>query len=175
MRKLIALLVTIIMLFSCSALAEDYSSMTDDDLHSMLNSIRNELLKRDLVYNEKIVLFDQDDVQVYLTGDCDFRLPYTKLYAVVINNSTNPVRFAFANDYKISVNGWEVWGDPDYLGTTSPGKKQKGYINIKMEDAEVASFEEIEEIELNFVLMNAETRKPISSAPTVVVQFNQKQ
>ena len=53
MRKLIALLVTIIMLFSCSALAEDYSSMTDDDLHSMLNSIRNELLKRDLVYNER--------------------------------------------------------------------------------------------------------------------------
>lgn len=173
MKKIFSLLIAIIMLFSYSALAEDYSSMSDDDLRSVQNSIRSELLKRDLVFKEKTVLFDQDDVQVYLTGECDFDLPYTKLYAVVINDSNYPVSFAFAQHYTVSVNGWEVWGDPDYLNTTSPGKKRKGYINIKMKDAEVAAFEDIEEMEFQLVLMNDDTSEPISTGSTVVVQFNQ--
>ena len=175
MRKLISFFLVLVLLLSVSvAVSEDFdmSSMTDEQLHKILDSVRNELTKRELVFGEKTVIFDQDGVQVYLTGDCSVGKRYTELYAVVVNNSDVPVRFETSPDYTITVNGWDTWGDPDYLRTTSPGKKQKGYINFNSENAEITSFDQIEDIEITLVLKNADTRKVISTGKTVIIHFN---
>lgn len=171
MRRIVSFMLVVVLLFCCTAYSEglDVSSMTDEQLHKIIDLAKNELLKRELIAQEKLIIFDQDGVQLYLTGEYKFRLPYMELNAVVINNSD--VTVAFSTDYKVSVNGWEVWGDPDYLGKTSPGKKHKGNFTIKIEDAEVGSFDEIEEIEFNLTLVNADTNRVISTAPTVTVHY----
>ena len=51
-----------------SVVANDLSKFSDDDLRAALSAIRNELTRRSLVTDEKTVIFDQDGIQVYLTG-----------------------------------------------------------------------------------------------------------
>ena len=52
-----------------SVVANDLSKFSDDDLRAALSAIRNELTRRSLVTDEKTVIFDQDGIQVYLTGE----------------------------------------------------------------------------------------------------------
>lgn len=173
MKKLISILAALVLLGGIAVSESiDYASLTDDQLHEIINLARNELAKRELIAQEKTVLFEQDGVQLYLTGKyrVSSKADYMYLEAVVVNDSDLSVGVAL-DSYKASVNGWDVWGDG--ISGTKPGKKQKGEITIKIADAEISTYEELEEIEFVFKLFNGETYKTISLTDPITVHFNQ--
>lgn len=173
MKRFLSLFLAL-MLIGSVAVAEsiDYASLSDEELHAIINAARNELTKRELVADEKTVICDQDDVQVYLTGRYKWNEGsnesiYLVLEAVIINNSQYELSISIDS---ISVNGWDVWaGGP---GTTNAGKKKKGEFNIKVSDAEIKKFGEIEDIEFHLELYDMGAWKTINEIPTVTVHYN---
>ena len=58
MKKFLTVLLALLLLCgSCLAEGLDYASMTDAQLHDIVDAARNELTKRELVAAEKTVLF----------------------------------------------------------------------------------------------------------------------
>ena len=70
------------------------------------------------------------------------------------------------------MNGWDVFSTG--ITNTSPGKKQKGKLTIKIADAEISTYEELEEIEFVFKLSDGETYKAISLTDPITVHFNRQ-
>lgn len=176
MKKLIAItLVVIFTLFSMAYADYDYSSMTMDELEKNYDAIRNELFKRGLVADGKTVLFDKDKVSVYLTGKYEIREnSYSgdiilELEAVVINDTDTVITVA-CDSGKISVNGWDVLASG--ISETNSGKKQKGTFDIYISDADMTSYEEIEEIEFNLYIFDMKEFKNITDVESTTVYFN---
>lgn len=173
MKKMIVLLVSILLVVATGvSCAEgiDYAVMSDEDLHAVVNSARNELTRRELIAAEKLVLLDRDGVQAYLTGE--YRIYgsdeiFMEIEAVVINDSEASVSLMSDG---CCINGWDVWCMG--IGDTTAGKKKKGNITVKLTDAEISTYEEIEEIEFSLYLSNSETYQRINESETLVVHFN---
>ena len=173
MKKVLAFLLTALLLCTlCTANAEgtDFTAMSDDELHALVDGARNELAKRELTAAEDTVIFEQDGVTVYLTGNHEVKGGYLDLEAVVVNDRENMVAVALDT---ASINGWNVYSGG--IGETSPGKKQKGMFDFSLEQANISTFEEIEEIELSIHLIDEETYESITepSAP-ITLHFNTK-
>lgn len=172
MKKL-ALILALLMLLSipCSAFAEapDVSAMTSEELQGLIDAARNELLSRELADGENIVLVDQDGVQVYLTGDYEieaYSSTYLYMTAVVINNTDHMVGF-YA---KIAtINGWDV----DFTGTVdvSPGSKKKAKLEWRISDADISTFEEIEEMKLSLQVYDSSTYDEICDTEPTIYYF----
>lgn len=147
--------------------------MTDAQLHDIVDAARNELTKRELVAAEKTVLFEQDGVTVYMTGDYTIRESsisddiWLKINIVVVNDSGRDVGINIVNP---SVNGWDV--SASILSTTTKGKKSKQELTLNVKDAEVKSLEEIEELEIAFRMYDGETYKNFADVPAVTLHFN---
>jgi len=173
MKKVFSVLLMLVLICTAGfATAEglDYSSMSDEELHATISSARNELTRRELIAEEKLVIFEADNVQAYLTGNYEVYgsdTVFLNLEAVIINDSDATVSLMTE---ACCINGWDVWSMG--IANTSAGKKHKGNFNIKLTDAEIATFEEIEEIEFTFYLSNAETYKRIGESTSVVVHYN---
>ena len=61
MKKFLTVLLALLLLCgSCLAEGLDYASMTDAQLHDIVDAARNELTKRELVAEGKTLLFEQD-------------------------------------------------------------------------------------------------------------------
>ena len=155
---LFAIIILLTALLPSAAFADvpDLSGRTDSEVYEILNSIRNEIVSRDLIRHEDIVLIDQNDVQVYLTGNYEIEEYYSgeiaiELEAVVINNSDKKIG---VRPDAASINGWEV----DYSGISdiSAGKKKKDDIELRISDAGISSFEEIEDIELTMLVYDGD-------------------
>jgi len=146
-KRLLSILVTIILLVaSCTAQAEtfDFSGMSIDELHTLQNAIRNELLRRDLVAGDEILLFEKEGISLYLTGDHSDGMGGLRLSTKTINDTDKEI-----NIYcELSVNGWDV-GNVWSL-EANPRKKSKGYIDISIKGADISTYEEVEEIEFRF-------------------------
>jgi len=172
-KVFIVLLAAIIfILISCEAFAEmpDFSALTDEELHEMIDGARNELKTRELVAGEKTVLLDAEGVQIYLTGN--YRVygednVYCELEAVLVNNSDRDVGVSSDG---ASVNGWEVYSSG--FGSASPGKKMKGTIDLKISDAEISTYEEIEDIDLTLHLFDGSTYTTFYRGETITMYFN---
>lgn len=96
MKKIALLLLLSLALSTACAEGLDFSSMDDAQLHTIIDSARNELAMRELVMSENVVLFEQDGVSVYLTGEYetmeyDSENLYMLLKAVIINDSNAAV------------------------------------------------------------------------------------
>ena len=173
MKKMFSLfLVLLLVCTTAFSFAEglDYSAMTSEELYEIISAARNELTKRELVASEKLVIFEAEGVQVYLTGEhrvYGTDSVFLDLEAVVINDSDVPVSLSTA---ACSVNGWDVWNMG--ISSTSAGKKQKSNFNINLTDAEISTYEEIEEIEFTLYLVNSETYKRVGENVSVIVHFN---
>lgn len=175
MKKIFSILLAIVLtLCSCVAIAADYSSMTVEDLSHEYNAIRNELLKRGLVAEGKTPLFEQNGVSVYLTGKYEIAKNWSdqiilKLEAVVINDYKTVINVMPENS-NASINGWDV--SCDGITSTNPGKKQKGYFELCLSDADISTYEEIEEIEFQFYLYDFDNWETVSHVAPVTVYFN---
>ena len=72
MKKFLTVLLALLRLCgSCLAEGLDYASMTDAQLHDIVDAARNELTKRELVAEGKTLLFEQDGV--FAGDDLDAR------------------------------------------------------------------------------------------------------
>ena len=153
-----------------SVVANDLSKFSDDDLRAALSAIRNELTRRSLVTDEKTVIFDQDGIQVYLTGEYEVwgsDTKYITFNAVVINDSESNIGVSLDD---VSINGWNVYGSGIY--DTVAGKKQKSGIEFNLTDAEISSFEEIEDIEFVVSAYDSDSYDTIATSDVVTLNFN---
>lgn len=173
MRRFMALLLAALFLVTAAAAAEnmDFASMSDEELHSIIDGARSELTKRELVAAEDVVLFEQDGVTVYLTGNHDTYgddSVYLELEVVVVNDADQSLGVGIDS---ASINGWNVFGGG--IPGTDAGKKQKGSLLFCISDAEAYSFEEIEDIELDFYVYSEETYETVFSVDTVALHFEE--
>lgn len=177
MKKLLALFTALMLLCgTCLAEAPDYTAMSDAELHAIIDAARNELAKRERTMAADTVLIEQNDVTVYLTGKYrlwdgdDFMsgdpFCYLDLEVVVVNDSDRNVSVTIDT---ASVNGWVVYGSG--ISETTPGKKQKGELEFKISDGEAFSYEEVEEIEINFYLYDMDQWERIADVDPVIIQF----
>ncbi len=176
MKKFISILLAFFLLGG-AAMAEgiDYASMTDVELRAILDGVRNELVKRELKAGDKILLFEQNGVSVYLTGKYQINSwgegnHTLELEATIVNESDAKISVFFDT---VSVNGWEVSG----IGIVdiNPGKKKKDDFKIHLNDADVTAYEEIEDIEFEFYVYDADANKTIFRLEDPVkVLFNQQ-
>lgn len=173
MKKLPALFLVLILLFStCFAEGLDYSSMTDAQLHDIVDAARNELAKRELTTAGNTVLLDQDGVQVYLTGDYTITgsSKYLVLDVVVINDSDKNISVSIDSD--CSINGWAV--STMGCGETPAGKKKRAELSFKLSDAGISTYEEIEDIEMTLYLYDMDKWETVSRTETITLHPNAK-
>lgn len=171
MKKLISALLVALMLLSVTlAVAEgiDFASMTDDELLAVIDGARNEQAKRILTAAADTVIVDQDGVTIYLTGNnrIDEYGPELFIEAVVVNDTDKNIDVYVDS---ASVNGWNV--EAYGITETSAGKKQKGEFSAYLDDAEVSTIEEIEEIELELYIADADEIERISENIPVTLNF----
>ena len=175
MKGLMMIALALCMLFGCCYAEEaDYPSMTNEQLYSILDQVRNELAKRELAIAENTVIVEQDGVTVYLTGKYDLWGDpgsglYMGLQAIVVNESEYNVAVTVES---ASINGWVVYSGG--IGETAAGKKQKSTLDFDLSAAEVGAYEEIDEIELNLVLYDMTAWETISRVETIVLHPNQQ-
>lgn len=150
MKKFLAFVLAMLLVFPALADQLDYSNMSGDELHDVMNSVRNELVKRELLNDEKVLLFQQDGVSVYLTGEFDITWNNEiEIKAITINDSNSKLSI-HPEDLTISVNGWDVRATCDL--EAKPGQKKKGSLSFSPEDAEIKTADEIQEIIFYFAM-----------------------
>ena len=172
MKKILALVMVLVCVFCWSfACAEglDFASMSDEQLQAIIDGATEELANRKGSNVADGVLIDQDGVKLYLTGKHEvwgYDSHYLSLEAVVENNMDCGISIDFES---VSINGWEVYGSGIF--DTGSGKKQKAEIDLLLSDAEISTYEEIEEIEFVFKMFDSDTFKTIKKFDPVVLTF----
>jgi len=161
------------------AMAEnlDYSSMTDDELRTVISAATEELNSRQtsddapdgaLHMVEGTILLNQNDITVTLTGNINSfgssDSAFMELEAIVENNSSNPI---YVNVDGSSINGWEVFGAG--IADIGAGKKKKGTFSFMLSDAEISKPEDIEGLEVTFSVANADNWSTIFKADPIVL------
>ncbi|MBQ3476970.1 MAG: hypothetical protein IJH25_02220 [Clostridia bacterium] len=168
MKRFVSVILALMLLLTYVAFAEaDYASMSDGELHALIDGARHELTKRELIAGEKLVLIDQDGVTLYLTGENRMSGDFTYMQAVLINDNDFPV---LVTADQFAANGWDVWcGGFD---KTEANKKKKSEITFKSVDAEISDLSELEDIEVTFTIKNGDDYKAISSTEHLTIHFN---
>lgn len=154
MKRLVASLLTLMVLLSSAAFAEDYKSMSDDDLYALINTVRTELLTRELSLTPDQVFIETDKVAMYMDKkDIEFTSSGTlKIPVILVNNTENEISFQIDS---LMVNGWECSGS---IGNIQTNGKKRATIDLYCgKGAEVTSLEEIEDIRVAFLAFNMNT------------------
>ena len=170
MKRISCLLVSLMLLVSV-AIAEDIDlkALTDEQLKDLKTQIDAELALREAndtlnndTHNSEVVLYDQDGIKLYLTGEHTIREIYDDrnmldLTCIIVNNSSAIVSLIY-RDSDCSINDWET-GDVGYRANASslsfearPGKKAKGVICFDIYKADIKDYSEIESIEFTLHL-----------------------
>lgn len=156
MKKIVAILLTCLFVFSITSVyATDYSSLSDDELRQVINNARNELVKRGFVVEKKVVFFDQNNIQIYINGD----MKIDKLYAwddeyclylpiVIINDSDKNINVVFDDS---SLNGW-MTNVSNSIGSIPVGKKAKGDLIFELGNTDIEKLLDFEEAEFTIVI-----------------------
>lgn len=169
MKKLVALLVAAFILASSSVYAADYQSMTDEELLTEANAIKNEQVRRELIAGENPVIYDCDGVQAYLTGDYTLYGETMELEVVVINDSDVEISL-LPDDSQVTINGWECYSFG--VSDVGAGKRKKAGMLMNIGDSDITAYEEISHIEFSLHTMNPDTYMTISHGEPVTVYFN---
>lgn len=162
MKKVLCMLLAILC-FSSFAYAEfDFSAMTDSELLELISNAQDELQKRSDTNDKEIVLYDENDIKVYLTRNYRIRaVNVTKgeyvidLECVIINNSSHDIILYVPES---SMNDWESGGAPCYGDSggfdfsVNKNKKAKGVICFSLKEANVKEYEDIEKIDFTLGL-----------------------
>ncbi len=176
MKKIFALALALLLFIAipCEAFAEmpDFSAMTEDELLELINHARNELTARSLKAEENTVLYDQDGIQIYLTGKKSFNAyedtSYLYLEAVIINDSERNIGVSVDS---ASINGWEVtgWGISD----VSASKKKRDNFEFYTSDADVFDIGEIEELEVTLHIYDCDSYETFKKIDPIIITLDQ--
>lgn len=151
MKKLLAAVLTLILVFSSAAICEsiDYSSMTDEQLQAVINSARSELAHRS---TERKYLIEDEYVRVYNTGNGRFGSyeyskdnikNYVEMEVVVENLSCQ--EFELITD-GVSINGWETDPVSNRSGKIGSGMKKTCYIELPYTEANLTNYTEMKDV-----------------------------
>lgn len=176
MKKIFALMLALLLLVAipCEAFAEmpDFSAMSDEELHALIDAARNEMAARELKAGENVLLFEEDGVQVYMTGNNraeDYgESAYLYIEVVVINDSGRQIAIV---DDGASVNGWNVtfFG----FGGVSAGKKKKGDLELVISDASITTLDEVEDVEIVLQLLDEDSWNVLCTLDPITVLFGE--
>jgi len=156
MKKLLAVALALIMLASTAAFAEpetiDLTVMTRDELRDLLNRTRAELFKYEIAIDGDTVIYDEEDLKVifrsYEVKKAKDGTTLMEFEYIIENKTDTDFRFYFDDVY---INGWEKSGM--IHGNVNAKKKSKEKVSLKdMEEVEVTSQEELEEMEFKVSL-----------------------
>lgn len=149
MKRIYAFMLTLVLLVSilpCAAFAVDYSSQSDAELREILDSVRNELVARGFKAENKTVIVDQGDIQIYISGDFEVEDGWLGLMldlpVVIINNTSSNIMVSLKNT---SVNGWSC--DTWVACEVPAGKKAKEIFQFELKETDVTTIDEFEEVE----------------------------
>lgn len=174
MKRIISMLLISILLLSASrGYAEEISSLTDEQINQLYDIVRNEIARRGLVAENKVVIYDSDNIQLYINGDVFIEKPsFTKeikliIPVIIINNSDKSIEFLIQDS---SVNGWAVEG---YLLDGVPArKKAKSEIYFYVEDIEIESIDDFEDAE--FILDIRDKEHPFTTMLSTLIKVFSK-
>lgn len=170
MKRLLACIIAILFTaMSIPALADgiDFSSMTDEEIQSLIDAGRNVLLERSLVADGKTLVFEQEGVSLYLTGD--MRLTdsgFLYVGAILVNDSGTTISLI---NNACSVNGWMAFMNG--IDSVAPSKKASGELQFNVKDTGIAAIEDVEEIEICIDVFDKDTPKTWFTIEPVVVNF----
>lgn len=170
MKRLLACIIAILLAaMSIPALAAevDLASMTDDEIQNLIDAGRNVLLERSLVADGKTLVFEQDGISLYLMGDMNISSSgFLYVKAIIVNDSNTTVSLT---NNACSINGWMTFMNG--FGAVAPGKKASGELSFDVRDTDIASVEDIEEIEFCIDVFDKDTPKIWFTTEPVVVYF----
>lgn len=173
MKKIVSLILAVLLVATSSiAFAADYSSMSEEQLKTEYNAIRNELISRGLKAENKRVLVDKDGVQIYINGDItvDKQYAWDENYTlfvpiVIINNTSHNINMLVENP---SVNGWSV--DSGYSSLTVPAnKKSKASFAFSLKDSDVESIKDFEDVEFSLRVYDDNTWKDLFTTKAISI------
>lgn len=156
MKKLIAAFISMMLLFSAASAEYMVESMTDDQIYSAINILRNELLVRFQSNAGKVFIVDDDLVSIYFTGKWTEDEGYhgkvkEKYFApeiVLVNKTEKTVNLIFD---RFAVNGWEMsYASP--IIDIGAGNKKKGNVQIFFTDVDIEKHVEIEDFNISLHL-----------------------
>lgn len=125
--------------------------MKDEELRAMIDSARIELARRELRKDGKVLVFEEEGISVYLTGDFETNVKGDIEIGTIVINETDKGYRIFPAHMTISVNGWDVAA---YVGlSANPGQKAKGVISFSPEDAGITSADEVQDLVFDFAVL----------------------
>lgn len=171
MKRLVAFLLIIVSLFSV-ALADDYSSMTYNELKTELDKILLEITKKNI--NTDRLLCDSDGFKVYITGDIQFDYDdYNKSKKVLVIpitafNESNQALNLWIDT--LSFNGWEV-DFPLCLISLDANKKCKDTIIVEdfLDKTDIVAIFQIKEIEAYYRVNDNDYNEVNKNCRTTVI------
>ena len=169
--KRILLVIFIFILLCPIGLAEtqlDFASMSNDELHTMIDLARNELTKREMHIGDSIVILDAQDVVISLTGEyrTSSDSEYLDLNSIVVNNSSHNVGISLDH---VSVNGWSIYGSAP--SDVDAGKKGKDEFTFNLDEADCDSIEKVEDIEFVIVLYDSDSYDTLYTSDLIHLQM----
>lgn len=145
--RILVVLLCCAMFSSAHAIDFDFSAMSIAELQEIISAARKELSIKTAEQDERIILVnDPDGILVYLTGKGEKNNWYNQydLEAIFENSTDNPASISFEN---VSINDWEVYEWGSELTEVGSTKKKKGRLILSLDDADITSVSEVEEVE----------------------------
>lgn len=170
MKKAVAIIVALILVLSSTSIAfaeVDYSTMSNEELYSILNAVREELFERELTLSPDEVLIENDVVKMYIDKSKDIEFTsrnYLVIPVVLVNKTEDEI--SFQSDSAM-VNGWECYAS---IGNISAAGQKRSTLEINCEGAEITSIDEIEDIRLVLLAFNMNTfKREITTDPITII------
>lgn len=140
MKKLFAIILVVAMLLPIAALADlpDVTGMTDQELKDLISACSRELMARNTVEPEGIVLFDEAGIRLYQTGDAYIERGRIKVPCAMYNDlditaSVSPIN--------VSCNSYSTFG---YSGSElQPHSWAKCELDFATSELELKSLDEV--------------------------------
>ena len=152
MKKILAVFLAFSLLFSF-AMAEsiDFSAMTDEQIRSIIGEAQNELFLRQAHEDGYLLIYDQNDIQLYLTHDCSIKYGEYRIGAVFVNNSDRELAVSFN---KCIISGWQITNCVG-TGSLSPHAKKKASLDIwDIKDVGINNASDLKEITIYLNLLD---------------------
>lgn len=168
MKKLLCLFLVFMMIAPCAFADTDYSKMSDSELLKIINEARNELNKRITIAGKNKYLVQNNDFEIYFTGNGSYGNwgsdKYFDIEIVVVNKKDQTLNIQFDG---ITINGWETETLGNQIKGIGPMKKKKDSIKLLYTQADLESYKDMEDIEVAFHTFNEDYRKIKDYGPFV--------
>ncbi len=124
----------------------------------------------EFIPGERLDIFEQDGINVYLTGEVvDEGLQFLRMEAIIENNSDKNIQVR----YNGVANGWSVknsvMGGGDAM--VNAGSKAKSYIWLLYDDLDIANYNDLETLSLTFTVEDSDDNSALFTLEPISITF----